>query len=120
MPYGYKYPINFIYNVRISKGKYRWIKVINVDKSISHELKRLGGGRKFIFTKTFEFVTHSDKELVELFANLRDIGCVFAAGQKYWGPAEIFEDLRENGEISGKYKLASSGGIETGWQIIET
>ena len=48
----------------------------------------------------------SEDRLPELFAFLRDEGVAFAAGQG-WSPSELFEQLRDEGRLTGPYSRIS-------------
>jgi hypothetical protein len=50
-----------------------------------------------------------DAETAEIFEALRDAQVCFSIGRE-WNPAEIFEDLRERGLLSGKYRRISFSG----------
>jgi hypothetical protein len=68
-------------------------------------LSALGGRRGFLFPRQWTFAPPDKPALAELFTRLRDAGVHFRSeGNQSWGPAEVFEDLRKDGLVSGAYR----------------
>jgi hypothetical protein len=68
-------------------------------------LSALGGRRGFLFPWLWTFAAPDKPALAELFTQLRDAGVHFRSeGSHSWGPAEIFEQLREDRVVSGAYR----------------
>jgi hypothetical protein len=68
-------------------------------------LSALGGRRGFLFPRQWTFAPADKPALAELFTRLRDAGVHFRSeGNQGWGPAEVFEELRKDGLVSGAYR----------------
>lgn len=79
------------------------VKTTNADRI--DELLKLG----FSFDNSVsEYATTvmNDTEKATLFDQLRQLEVSFSAGRE-WSPSEVFEHLREQGLLSGKYKRIS-------------
>ena len=65
-------------------------------------LSALGGRRGFFSPLHWTFAAPDEPALAEVFTRLRDAHVHFSSeGSARWGPAEIFEELRKNGLVSG-------------------
>jgi hypothetical protein len=68
-------------------------------------LSALGGRRGFFTPWLWTFVAPDERALADLFTRLRDAGVHFRSEDgRGWGPAEVFEELRKNGLVSGTYR----------------
>ncbi len=66
-------------------------------------IRGLGGRRTLFPLRTWMIPFRGDQELATLLVALRDGGLLFGSGRQ-WPPCDVFEDLRERGLVSGKYK----------------
>jgi hypothetical protein len=75
----------------------------NVQQELIKSLKDLGGQEEEPDNANIIIKYSDENEKVRLFKELRDLGIAFSAGRD-WSPSEQFEELRERGLITGKYK----------------
>lgn len=61
------------------------------------------GGRELDESTDYVLEFTGENEKIRLFTVLRDMGVAFSGGRD-WSPSEQFEDLRDKGLITGKYK----------------
>lgn len=78
------------------------IVIENVQKELIKSLENMGGQENDNHMK-FTIKYSNESEKVRLFTKLRELGIAFSAGQD-WSPSEQFEELRDRGLITGKYK----------------
>ena len=68
-------------------------------------LSALGGRRGFFFPWQWRFAAPDKPALAKVFTALRDAGVHFVSeGGHNWGPAEVFDQLRDDGLVSGPCK----------------
>ncbi|HEX9885247.1 MAG TPA: hypothetical protein VGA70_02120 [Longimicrobiales bacterium] len=66
-------------------------------------LRALGGRRGLLFRRTFIFRCPDQPSLAAPFVRLRDGGIAFATAPHGWPPGGIFEQLRDDGLLSGSF-----------------
>jgi hypothetical protein len=75
---------------------------VNVGRRLGSLVMRVYGR---LFPWLWTFAAPDKPALAELFTQLRDAGVHFRSeGSHSWGPAEIFEQLRQDRVVSGAYK----------------
>lgn len=78
--------------------------LVRVRDAAARSLVRdLGGRRRLFPPRTWGITYCGDEELSSILVSLRDGDLPFGSGRQ-WPPCDVFEDLRERGLISGKYK----------------
>lgn len=90
--------------VRTAEGP---VVVYAADQATVRTLVALGFSRRG--SAQYARESSGDAETAEIFKALRDAQVCFSIGRE-WNPAEIFEDLRERGLLSGKYRRISFSG----------
>lgn len=73
----------------------------NVKSGIISDLEKIGATEEKSCSWTIPYSNKDD--LAEKFSKLRDLNIAFSEGRD-WCPSAIFEEFREKGVISGKYK----------------
>ncbi|MCL1124456.1 hypothetical protein [Shewanella surugensis] len=89
----------------VTKADSKVVRVKVIKDTIVVDLKKLG----FVFDQAlseFYLQLSNNTEKGELFSKLRGINICFSSG-KEWTPAEVFQFLRENKFVSGKYQRVS-------------
>jgi hypothetical protein len=66
-------------------------------------LRELGGRRSFL-GKRWRVRCGDEAEMVMALRSLRDAGFAFVGGVSGWPPAEVFDALREKGELDGRFE----------------
>lgn len=66
---------------------------------------------------TYTLTLNEKIDKAKILSVLRDNGLCFSTGHE-WNPSEVFEDLREKGFVSGKYKEIAWSGTEK-WKVRE-
>lgn len=81
------------------------VEVLEGDTVDRRALSALGGRRGFFFPWLWRFAAPDKPAMAKVFTKLRDAGVHFVSeGGHSWGPAEVFEQLREDGLVSGPCK----------------
>lgn len=73
------------------------------DSAVRSLVRDLGGRRRLFSPRTWAINYRGEAELASILVSLRDGDLPFASGRQ-WPPCEVFEDLRERGLTSGKYR----------------
>lgn len=93
--------------------------LVRVRDAAARSLVRdLGGRRRLSSPRTWTINYRGDEELASILVSLRDGDLPFGSGRQ-WPPCEVFEDLRERGLTSGKYKKVFWHGPDQ-YEILET
>ncbi|MDD5492357.1 MAG: hypothetical protein PHV60_06740 [bacterium] len=89
------------------------VKEINLKK----ELIKIGFQESKRIPLRFEIAVSGKEEISSFYVKLRDLGILFSAG-KDWSPAAQFEELRDKGLITGKFKMIGWSGPDK-YEVIE-
>ena len=68
-----------------------------------HFLKKLGVKRRFFKRNVWILSYKDEQELSSCLTALRNAKCLFSGGHG-WSPSAIFQQLRDKGLLSGKFK----------------
>lgn len=87
--------------VAVVLGEEVLVRVTDADARVV--VRRIGARRSLFPPRTWVIRYRGEVELASILAALRDAGLPFGFGRQ-WPPCDVFEDLRERGLVSGKYK----------------
>lgn len=79
------------------------VRVSLVDGSGADTVSKLGGKFPLFSRAKAELPYRTEAKLHQILQKLRDDGFAFVGGPAGWPPAEVFEDLREKGKVSGDF-----------------
>ena len=79
------------------------IKMVCSDSLAARAVRSLGGRQAFLFFGGWKLHYSSKGELAAHLAALRDAQFAMAGGPAGWPPAAIFEEMRAQGKLVGKF-----------------
>ncbi|MEI7929394.1 MAG: hypothetical protein WCH40_12655 [Verrucomicrobiales bacterium] len=91
-------PISFVDKITATD-----ISVVCRDGFAAKQVKALGGKRSIFKPRTWKIHFNSQAELASVLSALRDARVAMAGALAGWPPAAVFEQLREEGKLSGKF-----------------
>lgn len=77
--------------------------VREVSEDLAPSMRALGFKRSWLNRSVYRVRIDSDSALPQLLSRLRDLSLAFAGASGGWPPAEIFDDLRCKGLVSGEF-----------------
>jgi len=81
------------------------IRINHVSAEVVQQLITLGAYERIVNSEVVWTIQAEDEQaLGKIMGQLRDMGIMFVGGPAGWPPAEVFDYLREKGQISGDFQ----------------